>query len=151
MKLFSVSADTTQRLKCKRKCSSPSSSSESSDQESTIIYDDSDDEFSDPTISNLPENTNDKIETGTFVLTEYPKSSNIFYVGKVLKINENIINVDFMRKCNVSSKIERFIWPDLPDVADIFMDDIVLVIDPPIPGRRDTFTFSTSFANYNIK
>lgn len=49
-----------QSLKRKRKCPIYSSSSESSDQESTIEYDESEDDY-DPTNSSLPENTG-KIE-----------------------------------------------------------------------------------------
>lgn len=55
------------------------------------------------------ENSESKVDIGTFILDEYPKNSKTFDVIKVLATEENLLNIDFMRKCNIPSKINKFI------------------------------------------
>ncbi|KAF5296871.1 hypothetical protein FQA39_LY12389 [Lamprigera yunnana] len=81
-------------------------------------------------------------EPDDFVLVQFKAKNNVFYVGKVLKLEKdtNDIEVNFLRK---SVKFERhFIFPPKPDITTVPVEDIKFILPPP--SLLEIFTNSST-------
>lgn len=81
-------------------------------------------------------NTNDvnNIETASkyqvdeFVVDRFKSNKrSLLYIGKILKSNENTLEVSFMRKINGKKDI-YFSFPNVPDECEIDYEDVVAVL-----------------------
>ena len=54
---------------------------------------------------------------------------NVYYAGCVLKIDEDSVRVNFMRKVGCS---DSFVYPEREDVHDVGCESIVLMLGEPV-------------------
>ncbi|KAJ8943847.1 hypothetical protein NQ314_009616 [Rhamnusium bicolor] len=71
------------------------------------------------------------VVVGKWILAKhYTKKDVVHYIGKVLNISDNCVEVDFLRK-----KELYFVYPDIQDKAMITLEDIDQVLNDPIIQR----------------
>ncbi|KAK6186926.1 hypothetical protein SNE40_006182 [Patella caerulea] len=60
---------------------------------------------------------------------------NLWYVGRVLKVdhNDKDVHVTFMYTTQTKDEDTKFRWPNPPDIIWVDFDDVVMIIDPPDP------------------
>jgi hypothetical protein len=95
-------------------------------------------------------------EPGDFVLVQFEAKNNVFYVGKVVNLQKltNDIEVNFLRK---SAKIgDHFVFPHEPDVSTVPLEDVKLILPPPVLlGRtkrlQEYHRFEINFSNLNMR
>ncbi|KAF5296171.1 hypothetical protein FQA39_LY12625 [Lamprigera yunnana] len=95
-------------------------------------------------------------EPHDFVLVQFKAKNNVFYVGKVLKLEKdtNDIKVNFLRKC---VKFEgHFIFLPKPDIATVPVEDINFILPPrSLLGKtkrlQSYHKFEINFNHLNIR
>lgn len=126
-------------------------SSSESDSEIPNLSHTSDEDLSD----NISEENIDTkiISVKTFVLVKFPTKRCIkYYVGQIENINTKFdeYSVNFLRKVG-----NKFLFPNVRDEATVTMDDIVIILPPPLntggtSRLQTTFRFSIDLSGYNI-
>lgn len=92
-----------------------------------------------------------------FALVTFPLESGnnkqAYYVGKIIKIQGNDIEVSCLRK---SLKCEnKFIFPAVPDSSIIGRDQIVYILKPTVLSgtkrQQSSVTFEINLKNFNVR
>ena len=85
---------------------------------------------------------------GSWVIVTYSTKKTLKrYVGKVLQITNETVEVKFVKKYTNY----LFIWPNTDDVDTVDISDIYKVIPAPTEGRRGQLNFSLSFDGLNVE
>lgn len=95
-------------------------------------------------------------EPDDFVLVQFKAKNDVFYIGKVVELKElsNDIVVNFLRK---STKFDgHFIFPTIPDVAIIPLNDIKMILPrPSLLGNtkrlQSYYKFEINFNHLNMR
>ena len=86
------------------------------------------------------------INAGDYVFVEFQDRKKIYYVGKVTKVDDGDIEISYCRK---SSKIlGAFVFPLVADIAQVDIEDIKLILPPPI--NQNSTKRACSFLRFPI-
>ena len=141
------------KLKKTSKCSKRKSIESSSSSENDSFPDDnSSDDISDE-CNDIEEFDDENLDKGDFVLVRFPlKTKMIHYIGQILSINNETLEVKFLRRKGLSN---TFKFPDVEDISNVDKDDILSKLSTPLTsGTARTalcFKFPYNFSNLTVK
>lgn len=89
-----------------------------------------------------------KNQLNKWVLVKFATKTTIkHYVGQINNIVEGYPFVKFARRIKKSSV---FVWPQENDEGEIPEEDIVVILPPPVVGRRGQLSFPVSFSGLEV-
>ena len=94
--------------------------------------------------SDEPQSPKNSVQCGQWVVVKYPEKRRVFYfAGQVLEVNEDGVNVSFVRQ--QPGSVNLFRYPETEDVEVVERDDIVDTLEEPLPmNSRQLFTIDYS-------
>lgn len=96
--------------------------------------------------------TKETINVNDHVLVKYETDKqSIYYTGRVMKCDDGIFTINFMRKVGDSC---FFVYPDKEDIHDVDLAAIVLILGDPVTSGgtlrvRSRSTFRVDLSSYN--
>lgn len=82
---------------------------------------------------------------GKYVIVHFKTEKRIrSFVGKILMIDDERLKckIDFLRKKKVVENVVSFVKPQVPDISEVHVSDIVRVLDEPNCSRRGMISFT---------
>lgn len=103
----------------------------------------------------ITEHTLQNLEINQWVLVKFAVKKSIkHYVGVIIDHCENnkIYTAKFVRKAKFLRDGQFiFTYPNVDDICDVSLPDILCVLPKPIKGRRGEIIFKISFEGFNIQ
>ena len=93
-----------------------------------------------------------ELSVDDWVLVKFAGKRNIiYYVGQVIEIKKQEVEIKFCRKSAFFTKKSIFKFPFVDDVSIVSETDIVRLLPNPEIGRRGEISFQMSFTGYTVE
>ncbi|CAF4822984.1 unnamed protein product [Pieris macdunnoughi] len=80
------------------------------------------------------------------------KKSLKHYVGQIVKINNDIPTVKYLRKTQTKQGLLHFVYPNVDDICELLhVEDIISILPKPTVSRRGQISFNVDFGSFNIQ